>query len=429
MRLNKRADTAAEDTHRNIAAGVAGPVLWAFVTWVLRTAQREGLAKIWFTARDGQVMLRMARRIAPKLGIDVDMGYLYGGRQVVHLAGLHHIDERALKWLTGGAGVLTTEALLERVGLSAAQLADALGRHGIPLEGVIGWHRMGALEALFLDPAVQDAVFAVAAARRADMRDYFATCGLIGTEPCAVVDIGWRGSVLRSMFDILGAEHGARHHFLYFGLFGRPSDVPEARMSAYCFDLSGATARGTAHNVPSLMAVMEIFCQADHPQVVHVERRGGAHVPVLRRPPPARPTLWNVEYFQSCLEAFADTVRVDLAVDADADLRTMCERLLRMLMETPDDQEARVLGSVQYVDDQSGTTSQPFAHGYGLRDLRETARTGALPRRTLAWWTQGAWILTTPSMRFVLRVARRIGRWRQRRAFAAAARIGSAAGH
>lgn len=429
VRLSESTKEISDVTLRNIAAGVAGPILWSYVTWVLKTAQREGLTKIWFTARDGQVMLRMARRIASKLGVDIDMGYLYGGRQVVHLAGLYRIDEQALKWLTGGAGVITAGALLERVGLRVDQLADALGRHGIPVDGVIGWQRMPALRAFFVDPSVQSAVLAVAASRRADMQDYFAACGLIGTEPCAVVDIGWRGSVLRSMFDILGTEHGARHHFLYFGLFGRPSDVPEARMSAYCFDLSGSTPRGTAHDVPSLMAVMEIFCQADHPQVVHVERRGDVHVPVLRQPPPAHPTLWNVDYFQSCLEAFADTVRVDLAVETDGDLRTMCERLLRMLMETPDEEEARVLGSVQYIDDQSGTTSQAFAQGYRLQDLRETARTGALPRKTLAWWTQGAWTLTTPAMRILLRVARRIGRWRQRAAFAAAAKIGSAAGH
>lgn len=416
VRLSQPHSTAVQLALRDIAAGVAGPVLWAFVTWVLRRAQREGLRRVWFTARDGQVMLSMARRIAPRLGIEIELGYLFGGRQVVHLAGLHAIDERALKWLVGGAGAVTAAALLERVGLVPDEVSEALTRHQIPVQGPIGWSRAQALEGFFRDPAVTAAVLAKAAERRDDMRSYFSACGLMSGDACAVVDIGWRGSVLRSMFDILGCTAAARHHFLYFGLFGRPKDVPEARMSAFLFDTSGTTMVGAGHDVPSLTAAMEIFCQADHGQVIHVERQGEAHVPRLRAVVASPPTLWDVDYFQDCLEAFAEAVQVDLAIDSDADLRPMCEQLLRTLMKTPDAAEARVLGSVQYVDDQGGTTSQPFAHPFGFADWRAAIRTGQLPHKALAWWEQGAWALTPESVRLWLRAARKIGVLRQRRA-------------
>lgn len=416
VRLSHPAANAAQTGLRDIAAGVAGPVLWAFVTWVLRTAQREGLRRIWFTARDGQVMLRVARRIAPHLGIDIEMGYLYGGRQVVHLAALERIDERALKWLTGGAGAVSVEALLERVGLQPADVADALRRHGLPIRGPIGWARAAGLDAFFTDAAVATAVLAVARERREDIRSYFSTCGLIGGEACAVVDIGWRGSVLRSIVDLVGPADAARHRFLYFGLYARPPDVPEAAMTAFCFDLSGRPALGSGHDVPSLTSVMEIFCQADHPQIVHVERRGSEHVPRLRAPPAMGPTLWDVAYFQDAVEAFADAVLLDLAADADADLRPMVAQLLQALMATPSPSEASVLGSVQYIDDQGGTTSEPFAHPYRLRDLRAVARSGELPGKSLAWWEEGAWALTPKSVQLVLRAARKFGKARQPRA-------------
>ena len=225
VRLSQPAEGADRAVLRELAAGVAGPVLWAFVCWVLLTARREGLRRIWFTARDGQVMLRMARRIAPRLGIDIEMGYLYGGRQVVHLAALQRFDEASLKWMTGGAGVVSTAALLERVGLVPADVQDALLRHGLPAQGAIGWGRARAVDALFRDPQVQAAVLAVAARRHEDMHGYFGACGLVDGEPCAIVDIGWRGSVLRSMFELIGPEHAARHRFLYFGLLGRPADL------------------------------------------------------------------------------------------------------------------------------------------------------------------------------------------------------------
>ena len=416
VRLSQPQSNTSQVALRDIAAGVAGPVLWAFVTWVLRRAQREGLRRIWFTARDGQVMLRMARRIAPRLGIEIELGYLYGGRQVVHLAGLHAIDERALKWLTGGAGAVTAAALLERVGLVPDAVADALDRHQIPVQGPIGWSRASALEGFFRDPAVAALVLEKAVERRDDMRSYFSACGLMSGEACAVVDIGWRGSVLRSMFDILGPTAAARHQFLYFGLFGRPLDAPEACMAAFLFDTSGTPFVGAGDDVPSLTAVMEIFCQADHGQVIHVERQGESHVPRLRDAAASLPTLWDVGYFQECLEAFADAVQIDLAIDADADLRPMCEQLLRMLMTAPNPSEAQVLGSVQYVDDQGGTTSQPFAQAFGVADWRTLIRTGELPHKTLAWWEQGAWALTPEPVRLWLRAARKIGVLRRQRA-------------
>jgi hypothetical protein len=409
VRLSHSAVDDAQVSMRGIAAGVAGPTLWAFVTWVLRTAERDGLRQIWFTARDGQIMLRMAKNIAARLGINIQMGYLYAGRQVVHLAGLHQIDERALKWLTGGAGVVTATALLERVGLAPDDLLDALERHGIPLTGQIGWSRMSALEGFFGDPSVQTAVLAAANKRRADIRSYFEACGLLGNEPCAIVDIGWRGSVLRSIFDILGPLRAAQHQFLYFGLYGRPIDVPEAKMSAFCFDTSQGSVLGVGSDVPSLTSVMEIFCQADHQQVIHVRKELDTYVPILRASSSPERTSWEVSYFQSCLVSFADNMIADIACDLDRDVRSMCVELLQALMSSPEPSEAYVLGSVQFFDDQGGTTSQPFAKPFSLIDSRALLRTGKLPQKSLAWWEEGSWALTPKIIKLWLRGVRKMG--------------------
>ena len=410
LRISHPAATEMQAGLRDIAAGVAGPVLWAFVSWVLMAAQREGLRRIWFTARDGQVMLRMARRIAPKLGINVETGYLYAGRQVVHLPGLRQVDKQALWWMTMDCGIMSASALLERVGLTPGDVPDALSRHRIPLNGPLGWDRSPALEAFFRDDQVQSAVLSAADRRRDDIRSYFRSCGLMDAESCAVVDIGWHGSVLRSLMDILGPTNASRHRFLYFGLYDTPSDLPEALMSSYCFDFRGGRALGIAHDVPSLSAVMEIFCQADHAQVMSVERRGADHVPQLRQFPSAPATLWDVGYFQSCLEAYADNVVANPAIAGCTDLRPLCAQLLRALMSKPDYQEASLLGSIQFVDDQAGTTAQPFAHSYTLSDIRHVVLYGGLPHRRLVLWEHGAWALTPRVVRLCFRVARRVRR-------------------
>jgi hypothetical protein len=158
---------------------------------------------------------------------------------------------------------------------------------------------------------------------------------------------------------------------------------------------------------------MEIFCQADHSQVIRVEKRNDMYVPVLRPEPRSAATRWSVEYFQGCLEAFADTVPADYVQGYSADLRPLCAQLLRLLVSEPTEAEASLMGSVQFTDDQAGTTSQPFAQPYSIRDFRSVARSGKLPPKTLAWWEQGAWKLTPHATRLCLRVARKIGGIRQ----------------
>lgn len=413
LRLSHPAVGAAQRAMRDIAAGVAGPVLWGFVVWTLLEAKRSGLKRLWFMARDGQVLLRIARLIAPHLGVEFPMGYLYGGRQVVHLAGLHEVDDRAIRWMTGAAGVVSASALLERVGLSLDQVAGALNRHGIPTAGPIGWDRFPVLEGFFRDPEVKALILDVAKQRREDMVRYFTACGLVGGEACGVVDIGWHGSVLRSLFDIIGSNNASRHRYLYFGLYSRPSDVPEASMSAYCFDVSGKSPLGTGHRIPSLTAMMEVFCQADHAQIIHVDPTPDGFRPRLRPPPVARLSQWDVAYFQDCVQAFAANVRVELVPDPGADLRVMSEDLLRTLVEQPSLEEATTLASFQFIDDQSGTTAQPLAEPYGIGDLRAIFRLGKLPSKTLAWWEQGAWKLTPRAMRVLIKAVHKLGRIRR----------------
>ena len=46
---------------RDVAAGVAAPMLVSYAAWILRDAARRGLARVYFLARDGQVLFEIAR--------------------------------------------------------------------------------------------------------------------------------------------------------------------------------------------------------------------------------------------------------------------------------------------------------------------------------------------------------------------------------
>jgi hypothetical protein len=100
---------------RDVAAGVAAPMLAAYVLWILGEAAARGTVRIHFLARDGQVLWELARRLAPRLHPGIDCRYLAASRQIwtraISAAPDHH-------WLWYGAGPGTTLAELSCCGAS-----------------------------------------------------------------------------------------------------------------------------------------------------------------------------------------------------------------------------------------------------------------------------------------------------------------------
>lgn len=401
-----------------LAAGVGGPVLFAFVLWTLLEAKKRGLTRIWFMARDGQVMLPIARMLASRLGIEIEAGYLYGGRQVVRVASLTAIDAPALEWMTGGAGVMSLQSVLDRVGLQVSDVKAVAVSMNLPTIGPIGWGQVPLLKRFLEHSEVAALILAEGAARRAVVLDYFKSCGLIGDDRCAIVDIGWRGNVLRSIVDLIGIDQASRHAFMYFGLYGHPRGCDAVPKIAYLFDVDGTEHLGTGRDIPSMTTLMEIFCQADHGQVMGLERQADGFTPVCRGcDDDALESRWDIKQFQADVLKFAETVPIDLVDVAGIDLRGVCERLLRRLASDPTTHEAELLAPIGFVDDQGGSAPHRFAHGYGWQHVRVAYRTGeARPILGLNWWTAAAAMLTPKPVGWWMRAAAKFGRWRSRSA-------------
>ena len=411
IRLSVDATSDTQRSMRSVAAQVAGPLLSAFVVWVLTRAHALGHKRLLFVARDGEVMLRMALPLAKKLGLRFDMHYLYAGRQVVNLAGLTALDANALGWITENAGGATLADVLQRVDLELTpEVITEAQRAGVPTRGPIGWNNLERLAAMLRSASVAARIHEAAAASRVEVRAYFAAAGLMDGTPCAVIDVGWRGRVFDSVCRIIGEAHAANHTALYFGLYAKPDPPPAGRQEAYLFDLGGDVPIGTGHDIPKLAQALEIFCQATHGQVLGLTvQADGRFAPTLRTANNDVGPVWDVAYFQNCLVAYAESLALDVRwCTPMPDLRPMCEQVLRQLMTTPTDDEARVMGGFHYNDDQGGAASEPFSRPYGYADCQAAFRQGHYPQKSMIWWEPGALVMTPPRVRTALRVAKRM---------------------
>ncbi|MBA4155960.1 MAG: hypothetical protein H0X65_00595, partial [Gemmatimonadetes bacterium] len=80
-RLSVPAATPEQAVLRDVTAGVVAPALVGYVLWVLQRARRMKLRRLYFLAGGGQVLLGIARRLAPALRIDCELRTLCASYQ------------------------------------------------------------------------------------------------------------------------------------------------------------------------------------------------------------------------------------------------------------------------------------------------------------------------------------------------------------
>ena len=108
-----------EKTYSYLGANVAGPILYAYVAWILTKAKEKKLKRLYFIARDGEILLEIARRIYGYFYSEVELRYIYGSRQSWHLPSVTSIGECELDWLFDLQPFLTLQAFAKRLNIDA----------------------------------------------------------------------------------------------------------------------------------------------------------------------------------------------------------------------------------------------------------------------------------------------------------------------
>ncbi|MFM6080847.1 MAG: hypothetical protein ACKPCI_20450, partial [Dolichospermum sp.] len=75
-----RLQNPESDVHSQViwdtSANVTAPLLFGFVYWCLSEAQAKGIKRLYFVARDGQILLKIAKVVCEKWNYTIDCRYL-----------------------------------------------------------------------------------------------------------------------------------------------------------------------------------------------------------------------------------------------------------------------------------------------------------------------------------------------------------------
>lgn len=410
-RLSAHQVSGRDAVIRDVAATVAGPTLIAYVLWVLLEASRRGLSRLYFLAREGQVLLEIAQRLVPKLGLDIELRYLYVSRQSLNLAAVGEITSPELGWALTNVETNTVRTLLQRLGVEPEEVGPQLTALGFSTSG---WDevpsvasRRELLEQLIdgtLRPALESGL---SRARELVLR-YLRQEGVLEPVEIGMVDTTGAGSQLRALAR-LRREQGLTtptSMLFYRKLPTAPIvDDDEPWLLAWYEDQVKELGCGLP---PGRAALLEVFAAADHGTVLGYEVTGGRVRPRLA-PWAGQIGSWGLDQMRRTIVDTAEHLVLDPElVDLDADLREAVREVMARLWSTPTAEEAAVWGRFPFEGTSGEDTGEPLARPYRMREVLAGAVAGSLLVDNWYFWREASEALSPPPVRFGIRSARAV---------------------
>jgi len=378
--------------------GVVGPILTAYVMWVLEQATQAGVQRLYFVSRDGYLLHKIAQRIAPSINSKTELRYLYGSRQAWHLPGIRRIDTEHLGWLLDPTRGMSLRHILARVDLTPENLESDLLTAGFAVEKwnqTLCHNELNRLAEMLLSPVTAEMISANAERRRKVALAYLTQEGLTDETKWAIVDLGWHGRLQTSLMSLLGDDSIVGY---YFALFGHPKESGE--LNAYFCDADV----GLGHLNSALTApMMEIFCSVDHGMTTGYEHNGERIVPILdQQGEPLRE--WGIVTLHQAVLSFVDcVVRFRSSAPNQQNLRPMIVKLMQSWWCCPEPHQARLWGRFPYQDDQVSGVYEKVAAPYSWLDcLLACWRRGNWVSRSRIEWTHGSVVLTSLDKRLLV---------------------------
>jgi predicted HAD superfamily hydrolase len=406
VRLTSCTPTQTTQVLDEIIHGTVVPFLLAFVLWLLKDAKQRGITRLYFVARDGEVLYKIAKELAP---IDIEIRYLHGSRRA---------------WLAPSITLDNTDWIrLLVVPGDASARSDIISRIGIEgdaqekLRGILGfshnaWRQPLSLDAatrftaeLFCNSSVADLIADSILPKREAALAYFEQEGLFDKVSWALVDAGWSLNSQSALKRIL-AKHPLSHQVprgYYLGLAKDHLDVSQAG-HAYAF-----TEPAGALLSRRRVIIEHCFLPATHPSTKGYQVTNGCLRPAFGGEVRAAPELAYARHLHSVavqaakVAANQENIRVLLG-EHTPEIVANATSLIRR----PSARDASAMSSFGTIADlrQESAFVRPLCKKLGLKDVWTTL-TIALSRQkgfaTPAYmWLEGSIALSSKIVRLPL---------------------------
>lgn len=389
-----------------VGANIAGPILFGFVLWLFDEAEKKNLDKLYFLARDGQVLFEIAQILNQYRNNKFTLKYLYSSRQAWHLPAVTELGLREIEWITEKYPYITLRILALRIGADPDALFTLCSCHGFPVDDV-DKHLDNAqvnrfAELLASDCDLIDLVLNNAEKARVSTIAYLKQEGLFDSSSLAIVDSGLFGrsqDSLRELMNLAGWR-GDIHGF-YFGIV----DPLAAQRKKHGYFFSPSHAKHFRRWGRGFMTLLELMTAANHGATLSYYQSGGKWEPALSE------TYANVDRpgelcaLRSGIINFVNMESLPSdGYDLD-DYRKKTLEIMKSFYLSPSTEQAEVLGDLHFTTDQTEREGRKFAPRITIIEAcRLILLASNKSRFHITYWNHGSRVRSNVYVRYLLAI-------------------------
>lgn len=360
-----------------MANDFSGPIIFNYVWWVLQEAQKRGIHRLYFLARDGYTLLRIARLFCEKFSLDIDCRYLYCSRMSLRMPCYSLSKDEAKEQIFSKGYCVTLKTILQRGGLEEKERTDVYRECGLsdideekPLtreemdqysiiinKSPIFWHYVCKNSTFSLESTI----------------GYLRQEGLI-ENGWALVDSGWTGSMQHAIRLLLrSAGYSGKLTGFYFGMYVTPKAQDDGEYLTWFF----SSKKGKLNKLVFNNNLFEILLSAPH-GMTYGYRKEKEYVPILMTSPQGKEKdaieMQSTLILEFCKNRLDD---IDFHAFDDKKRRNQTVKIAERYMLRPTTEEAAYYGIFLFCDDVTDSMRSSVAGADQMKQMKEYL----LPRR------------------------------------------------
>lgn len=346
--------TVGEAALYNIGCNVIGPMLTVFILWLFQQAQKNGIRRLYFLSRDGEIMLEIAHVLAKRADVDIDLRYLSVSRASV-LPALGSIAVDAyLDRVREDNVVMTLQVIADRLKLKVDLLQDLLNCKGIVQDDVGAPIAPETVNCIFFklktDPLLREMVQENTKESYCFLNNYLKQMDMFDGTPLAVVDLGWHGTIQDVIYACWGERFGNCGIAGYYFAIDRPGQHGN-RKTGFFFE-PGMDLSIMHQNL--FRVLMEVMCAAPHGMAYRYSENSKGIVEPVLLPIEHSENIERVNIIRGGVRAFLKFLDVESTNVSDySQIRPQVLSVLLKLFLYPNRDESSALGEMRFSADQA----------------------------------------------------------------------------
>lgn len=388
-----------------VLSDVVAPWLCALAAQMVHRAQQMGLRRLYFLSRDGEIIMRIANRIAPP---GLECRYLYSSRRAWCFPAMVGDDPQSRRWLETFA--VSPKGILENLefsGIEQGRILEELGltpneaRHrAAPENRKFVWEHLRSTGRMSL-------VLQRAAIARHACLEYLEQEGLFANNLWAVCDVGWSLNSQAALTRLLREKNAsaAARGFYFMVNRLRPPLAETGPFDAWVLD---EALNSDDQSIPHLLTCLsglieEFFLTSADPSLrgYRTNHETGYTVPEFSDTDPDKQSLKHSASLRKIVDCLSDEWKAELGDPLFvSDLsRASLSELLRFL-RSPTQEEALAVSHMHHSSEATNhregaeTLARAMTINDGLSIFARRARINKRSRTVEPLWAAGSRVLT-----------------------------------